>query len=153
MNFMRKSTDGLSIGYFSLDFSGGVTNYAQMAVQSIDQGPPSSLPQPNNSCNSIVPLWLISFKIYSLLQIRGWTFTETWGRCCYLWYESKQRSEPLLLNDSSTYQAVDTRLSSAFAYTCWFVTLSDICVVWHSFHVSTFPALSFRQSADPSETQ
>nr|XP_028953132.1 cystinosin homolog isoform X2 [Malus domestica] len=37
MNFMRKSTDGLSIGYFSLDFSGGVTNYAQMAVQSIDQ--------------------------------------------------------------------------------------------------------------------
>ncbi|TQD98135.1 hypothetical protein C1H46_016257 [Malus baccata] len=37
MNFMRKSTDGLSIGYFSLDFSGGVTSYAQMAVQSIDQ--------------------------------------------------------------------------------------------------------------------
>lgn len=37
MNFMRKSTDGFSIGNILLDFLGGVTNYAQMAVQSIDQ--------------------------------------------------------------------------------------------------------------------
>ncbi|CAL2250666.1 unnamed protein product [Prunus armeniaca] len=37
MNFMRKSTDGFSIGFYLLDFSGGVTNYAQMAVLSIDQ--------------------------------------------------------------------------------------------------------------------
>ncbi|GAV88262.1 PQ-loop domain-containing protein, partial [Cephalotus follicularis] len=37
MNFMRKSTDGFSIGNILLDFSGGVANYAQMAVQSIDQ--------------------------------------------------------------------------------------------------------------------
>ncbi|XP_050380743.1 cystinosin homolog [Argentina anserina] len=36
-NFMRKSTDGFSIGNILLDFSGGVANYAQMAVQSIDQ--------------------------------------------------------------------------------------------------------------------
>lgn len=35
---MRKSTDGFSIGYVLFDFSGGVTNYAQMVVQSIDQG-------------------------------------------------------------------------------------------------------------------
>eukprot|EP00257_Ricinus_communis_P020314 XP_015579519.1 cystinosin homolog isoform X2 [Ricinus communis] len=37
MNFMRKSTDGFSIGNILLDFLGGVTNYAQMAAQSIDQ--------------------------------------------------------------------------------------------------------------------
>lgn len=37
MNFMRKSTDGFSIGNILLDCLGGVTNYAQMAVQSIDQ--------------------------------------------------------------------------------------------------------------------
>lgn len=40
-----KSTDGFSIGNILLDFSGGVANYAQMAVQSIDQGS-LSLPQP-----------------------------------------------------------------------------------------------------------
>ncbi|KAK7316135.1 hypothetical protein VNO77_34896 [Canavalia gladiata] len=38
MNFLRKSTDGFSIGGILLDFSGGVFNYSQMAVQSIDQG-------------------------------------------------------------------------------------------------------------------
>lgn len=37
MNFRRKSTDGFSIGNILLDFTGGVANYAQMAVQSIDQ--------------------------------------------------------------------------------------------------------------------
>jgi cystinosin len=38
MNFTRKSTAGFSIGNVLLDFTGGVTNYAQMTVQSIDQG-------------------------------------------------------------------------------------------------------------------
>lgn len=38
MNFYRKSTEGFSIGNILLDFLGGVTNYAQMATQSIDQG-------------------------------------------------------------------------------------------------------------------
>ncbi|PON44037.1 Lysosomal cystine transporter [Parasponia andersonii] len=37
MNFKRKSTDGFSIGYILCDFPGGVANYAQMAVKSIDQ--------------------------------------------------------------------------------------------------------------------
>ncbi|KAK8480568.1 hypothetical protein V6N13_021128 [Hibiscus sabdariffa] len=37
MNFMRKSTDGFSIGNILLDFTGGLANYAQMVVQSIDQ--------------------------------------------------------------------------------------------------------------------
>ncbi|KAG4395875.1 hypothetical protein AAZX31_19G050000 [Glycine max] len=38
MNFLRKSTDGFSIGSVLLDFSGGVFNYSQMLVQSKDQG-------------------------------------------------------------------------------------------------------------------
>lgn len=37
MNFFRKSTEGFSIGNILLDCFGGVTNYGQMAVQSIDQ--------------------------------------------------------------------------------------------------------------------
>ncbi|KAL5057327.1 hypothetical protein RYX36_028931 [Vicia faba] len=37
MNFKRKSTDGWSIENILLDFSGGVANYLQMAMQSIDQ--------------------------------------------------------------------------------------------------------------------
>ncbi|KAM6573264.1 hypothetical protein CsatA_017344 [Cannabis sativa] len=37
MNFKRKSTEGFSIGYVLCDFSGGVANFAQMIVQSLDQ--------------------------------------------------------------------------------------------------------------------
>ncbi|KAI5341321.1 PREDICTED: cystinosin [Prunus dulcis] len=37
LNFVRKSTDGFSLGSYLLDFSGGVTNYAQMTVLAIDQ--------------------------------------------------------------------------------------------------------------------
>lgn len=37
MNFRRKSTIGFSIGNILLDLFGGLTNYGQMAVQSIDQ--------------------------------------------------------------------------------------------------------------------
>lgn len=37
MNFRRKSTVGFSIGNILLDLLGGMTNYGQMAVQSIDQ--------------------------------------------------------------------------------------------------------------------
>ncbi|KAE8694139.1 Cystinosin-like protein [Hibiscus syriacus] len=37
MNFARKSTDGFSIGNILLDFTGGLANYAQMVIQSIDQ--------------------------------------------------------------------------------------------------------------------
>ncbi|KAK3001845.1 hypothetical protein RJ639_020250, partial [Escallonia herrerae] len=37
MNFRRKSTVGFSIGNILLDLLGGLTNYGQMAMQSIDQ--------------------------------------------------------------------------------------------------------------------
>lgn len=38
MNYKRKSAIGWSIGQFILDLIGGILNFAQMAVQSIDQG-------------------------------------------------------------------------------------------------------------------
>lgn len=38
MNFKRKSTIGWSIGNIILDLVGGLTNFAQMGVQSLDQG-------------------------------------------------------------------------------------------------------------------
>lgn len=44
MNFMRKSTDGWSVGFTLLDFSGGMANYAQMVLQSVDQRLFSPLP-------------------------------------------------------------------------------------------------------------
>lgn len=37
MNFSRKSTVGWSIGNILLDLVGGVLNFGQMGVQSIDQ--------------------------------------------------------------------------------------------------------------------
>lgn len=37
MNFQRKSTVGFSIGNILLDLVGGLANYGQMTVQSIDQ--------------------------------------------------------------------------------------------------------------------
>ncbi|GMH23903.1 hypothetical protein Nepgr_025746 [Nepenthes gracilis] len=37
MNFCRKSTVGFSIGNILLDLLGGLTNYGQMVVQSVDQ--------------------------------------------------------------------------------------------------------------------
>jgi cystinosin len=37
MNFSRKSTVGWSIGNILLDLAGGVLNFGQMGVQSIDQ--------------------------------------------------------------------------------------------------------------------
>ncbi|KAL0898225.1 hypothetical protein Bca101_082186 [Brassica carinata] len=37
MNFTRKSTVGWSIGNILLDFGGGLANYLQMVIQSIDQ--------------------------------------------------------------------------------------------------------------------
>jgi hypothetical protein len=45
---MRKSTEGWSIGLVLLDFFGGVANFLQMIMQSIDQGvlSPINLPTP-----------------------------------------------------------------------------------------------------------
>lgn len=70
MNFMRKSTDGFSIGNILLDFTGGVANYAQMAVQSIDQGLSSFLDQ-----SVLSKSWCAFCLLYSftrdLFQVHG----------------------------------------------------------------------------------
>ncbi|XP_021813606.1 cystinosin homolog isoform X7 [Prunus avium] len=66
MNFMRKSTDGFSIGFYLLDFSGGVTNYAQMAVLSIDQD--SWVNFYGNMGKVLLSLISISFDILFMCQ-------------------------------------------------------------------------------------
>ena len=61
MNFLRKSTNGFSICNILLDFSGGIANYGQMVLQSIDQG----LSSPHLcyiSCHLIIYLTLTYFK-------------------------------------------------------------------------------------------
>lgn len=37
MNFKLKSTDGFCIGNVLIDFIGGISNFAQMVTQSVDQ--------------------------------------------------------------------------------------------------------------------
>lgn len=44
MNFMRKSNNGSSVGFSLLDSYGGITNYAQMVMQSVDQDLSSPFP-------------------------------------------------------------------------------------------------------------
>ncbi|XP_054802175.1 cystinosin homolog [Prosopis cineraria] len=66
MNFMRKSTDGFSIGNILLDFSGGISNYGQMVVQSIDQG--SWVNFYGNVGKLMLSLVSVSFDIFFMCQ-------------------------------------------------------------------------------------
>ncbi|XP_028778526.1 cystinosin homolog [Neltuma alba] len=66
MNFMRKSTDGFSIGNILLDFSGGISNYGQMVVQSIDQG--SWVNFYGNIGKLLLSLVSVSFDIFFICQ-------------------------------------------------------------------------------------
>ncbi|GAB2279353.1 hypothetical protein Dimus_013995 [Dionaea muscipula] len=66
MNFYRKSTDGFSIGNILLDFLGGVTNYGQMATQSIDQN--SWVNFYGNIGKTMISLVSISFDILFIFQ-------------------------------------------------------------------------------------
>ncbi|XVF13975.1 hypothetical protein REPUB_Repub09cG0016400 [Reevesia pubescens] len=66
MNFTRKSTDGFSIGFVLLDFVGGLTNYAQMAVQSIDQN--SWVNFYGNIGKTLISLVSVSFDIIFMCQ-------------------------------------------------------------------------------------
>ncbi|GLU11381.1 hypothetical protein SLE2022_281330 [Rubroshorea leprosula] len=65
-NFARKSTDGFSIGNILLDFTGGLANYAQMAVQSIDQN--SWVNFYGNIGKTLLSLVSVSFDILFMLQ-------------------------------------------------------------------------------------
>ncbi|KAK4779201.1 hypothetical protein SAY86_006729 [Trapa natans] len=66
MNFVRKSTDGFSIGNILLDFLGGCANYGQMAVQSIDQD--SWVNFYGNIGKSLLSLVSISFDLLFMFQ-------------------------------------------------------------------------------------
>ncbi|KAH0685140.1 hypothetical protein KY284_015693 [Solanum tuberosum] len=66
MNFQRKSTIGFSIGNILLDLLGGVTNYGQMAMQSIDQN--SWVNFYGNIGKTLLSLVSIFFDILFILQ-------------------------------------------------------------------------------------
>ncbi|KAL2500135.1 Cystinosin-like protein [Abeliophyllum distichum] len=66
LNFQRKSTVGFSIGNILLDFLGGVTNYCQMAVQSIDQN--SWVNFYGNIGKTLISLVSIFFDILFMVQ-------------------------------------------------------------------------------------
>lgn len=66
LNFRRKSTIGFSIGNILLDFFGGVTNYGQMAVQSIDQN--SWVNFYGNIGKTMISLVSIFFDILFMIQ-------------------------------------------------------------------------------------
>ncbi|XP_060187397.1 cystinosin homolog isoform X2 [Lycium barbarum] len=66
MNFQRKSTIGFSIGNILLDLLGGVTNYGQMVVQSIDQN--SWVNFYGNIGKTLLSLVSIFFDVLFILQ-------------------------------------------------------------------------------------
>ncbi|KAL6521802.1 hypothetical protein OROGR_018371 [Orobanche gracilis] len=66
LNFRRKSTTGFSIGNILLDFLGGVTNYCQMVVQSIDQN--SWVNFYGNIGKTMISLVSIFFDILFIIQ-------------------------------------------------------------------------------------
>ncbi|KAI3970335.1 hypothetical protein MKX01_023982 [Papaver californicum] len=66
LNFKRKSTDGWAIGCILLDLVGGVTNYAQMLTQSVDQG--SFVNFYGNLGKSLLSLVTIFYDLIFLFQ-------------------------------------------------------------------------------------
>ncbi|CAH8385105.1 unnamed protein product [Eruca vesicaria subsp. sativa] len=66
MNFTRKSTIGWSIENILLDFCGGVSNYLQMVVQSVDQG--SWVNFYGNIGKTLLSLVTIFFDIIFMVQ-------------------------------------------------------------------------------------
>ncbi|XP_041998438.1 cystinosin homolog isoform X2 [Salvia splendens] len=66
LNYRRKSTIGFSIGNILLDFFGGITNYFQMVVQSIDQN--SWINFYGNIGKTMISLVSILFDILFMVQ-------------------------------------------------------------------------------------
>lgn len=66
LNFRQKSTVGFSIGNILLDFFGGVTNYCQMVVQSVDQN--SLVNFYGNIGKTMISLVSIVFDILFMVQ-------------------------------------------------------------------------------------
>ncbi|CAA6659642.1 unnamed protein product [Spirodela intermedia] len=66
MNFQRKSTVGWSIGNILLDLTGGLLNFGQLAVQSIDQG--TWVNFYGNIGKTLLSLEVVFFDIVFILQ-------------------------------------------------------------------------------------
>ncbi|KAI4350580.1 hypothetical protein L6164_005027 [Bauhinia variegata] len=81
MNFVRKSTEGFGVGNVLLDFSGGVTNYAQMVTQSIDQN--SWVNFSGNIGKVLLSLVSMFFDLLFLCQH-------------YVFYPSKKKPAPMV---------------------------------------------------------
>ncbi|KNA20439.1 hypothetical protein SOVF_052430 [Spinacia oleracea] len=91
MNFYRKSTEGFSIGNILLDFLGGVTNYGQMATQSIDQG--SWVNFYGNIGKTLLSLVSIFFDLLFMVQH-------------YVLYRSKPIHHPSKVEDEANKEAL-----------------------------------------------
>ncbi|XP_021890404.1 cystinosin homolog [Carica papaya] len=92
MNFTRKSTDGFSIENILLDFIGGMANYAQMTVQSIDQN--SWVNFYGNIGKTLLSLVSIFFDILFMCQH-------------YVLYPDKRTHVSPRFNDESTEGLID----------------------------------------------
>ncbi|KAL0906621.1 hypothetical protein M5K25_025132 [Dendrobium thyrsiflorum] len=66
MNFSSKSTIGWSIGFVLLDLSGGLLNFAQMAMQSIDQG--TMINFYGNLRKTLLSLVVVFFDLLFIIQ-------------------------------------------------------------------------------------
>ncbi|XP_078434809.1 PQ-loop repeat family protein / transmembrane family protein [Wolffia australiana] len=66
MNYQRKSTVGWSIGNILLDLTGGVLNFGQMTVQSVDQG--SYVNFYGNIGKTLLSLEVVFFDLLFILQ-------------------------------------------------------------------------------------
>ncbi|KAM7277655.1 hypothetical protein ACFE04_004789 [Oxalis oulophora] len=93
MNFMRKSTVGFSIGNILLDFTGGIANYFQMAVQSIDQN--SWLNFYGNPGKVLLSLISIFFDIIFMLQH-------------YVIYPDRKKPSTTIVDKDGTEPLIDT---------------------------------------------
>lgn len=66
MNYQRKSTVGWSIGNILLDLSGGLGNFMQMGVQSVDQGSTDNFS--GNIGKLLLSLIVIAFDLLFIVQ-------------------------------------------------------------------------------------
>jgi cystinosin len=83
---MRKSTEGWSIGLVLLDFFGGVANFLQMSMQSIDQGvllisPINLLTFFLSFCTLKFELTFITFLFPRFLEEHVWKYRKAFGSC------------------------------------------------------------------------
>lgn len=131
MNFTRKSTVGWSIGNILLDFGGGLANYLQMVIQSIDQS--------NNLLfhPSLAFCWLPKNKLkhYRLCsRFMGKFLWEHWKDSSLT--RKKNQSVPFssffLDSSSLTVLCLSLLITLSLSYLC-----ADLNIFRYPLHVST----------------